>query len=77
MRPESFTLKEPEEPSNLLDGVVEWVAFVGPFKEVKLNVGGRRILVDVPPDVETPVGGKLKVYISHRNTIILTLEEVR
>ncbi len=76
MRPESFSVAEPGEPSNRLDGVVEWSSFIGPYREVKLNVGGTTLLVDVPPETETPVGGSLTVYIPVRRTIVLPWDEV-
>jgi ABC-type Fe3+/spermidine/putrescine transport system ATPase subunit len=76
MRPESFSVAEPGEPSNRLDGVVEWSSFIGPYREVKLNVGGTTLLVDVPPETETPVGGSFTVYIPVRRTIVLPWDEV-
>lgn len=77
MRPESFSVTEPGEPSNRLDGVVEWSSFIGPYREVKFNVGGTTLLVDVPPETETPVGGSLTVYIPVRRTIVLPWDEVK
>jgi ABC-type Fe3+/spermidine/putrescine transport system ATPase subunit len=76
MRPESFSVTETGEPSNRLDGVVEWSSFIGPYREVKLNVGGTTLLVDVPPETETPVGESLTVYIPVRRTIVLPWDEV-
>jgi ABC-type Fe3+/spermidine/putrescine transport system ATPase subunit len=76
MRPESFSVSEPGEPSNRLEGVVEWSSFIGPYKEVKLNVGGTTLLVDVPPETEAAVGGTLRVYIPVRRTIVLPWDEV-
>jgi len=75
LRPEKFTLEEPRDPSNMFEGVTEWTAFVGPHKQVKLNVGNVGLLVDVAPDAETSVGLKLRVYISQKDTIVLPLEE--
>lgn len=76
LRPENFTLTRSSEPSNMLEGTIEWAAFIGPHKEVKLRVGGNTILVDIPPDIETPIGNKLRVYISHKETIILPKGEI-
>ena len=76
MRPESFSVTKPGEPSNRLNGVVEWSSFIGPYREVKLNVEGTTLLVDVPPETETPVGGSLTVYIPVRRTIVLPWDEV-
>ena len=71
LRPEYFTVWEPEEPSNALEGAVEWSAFVGPITEVKINVGGVSLLVDAPPDREYREGSLLRVYIPKRKTIVL------
>ena len=71
MRPENFSLTKQGDQVNILEGIVKWSAFIGPYKEVKLAVGDNTILLDVPPEVETPVGAKLKVYISHKETIVL------
>jgi ABC-type Fe3+/spermidine/putrescine transport system ATPase subunit len=76
MRPENFTLEDPGERSNVLEGTVEWEAFIGPYKEVKLNVEGRTVLVDVPPETDTGIGNKLRVYIPHSETIVLSKGEI-
>jgi len=76
MRPESFTIETPDEPYNELVGVVEWASFIGPYKEIKLNISGTTVLADVPPDAETPVGESLTVNIPQRSTIILPWEEL-
>ena len=75
IRPENYSLEEPEEPSNILEGTVEWVSFIGPYTEVRLDLGGDKVLVDVPPGMEAPVGGRLKVYIPYKDTIMLPLED--
>ncbi len=75
IRPENYCIDEPIEPSNVLEGEVEWASFIGPYTEVRLDVDGNKVLVDVPPGMEAPVGGKLKVYIPYKNTIMLPLEE--
>ncbi|NQT08757.1 ABC transporter ATP-binding protein [Candidatus Bathyarchaeota archaeon] len=76
MRPENFTLESTGEQENLMEGVVEWEAFIGPYKEVKLNVDGRTVLVDVPPETQTGIGNKLRVYILHSETIVLSKGEI-
>jgi ABC-type Fe3+/spermidine/putrescine transport system ATPase subunit len=71
IRPESYEIEEPDEPSNILEGEVEWSSFIGPYTEVRIDVDGNKILVDVPPDVIENVGEILKVYIAYKNTIML------
>jgi ABC-type Fe3+/spermidine/putrescine transport system ATPase subunit len=74
LRPESFEVKPPDEPYNIIEGVIEWGAFVGSHTEVRLDVLSHKLLVDVPSDIDCPVGGTLKVYIPHEDTIFLPLE---
>ena len=76
LRPENFLLEDPGEQANALEGVVEWEAFIGPYKEVKLNVDGNTVLVDVPPETQTGIGDKLRVYIPHNETIVLSKGEI-
>jgi ABC-type Fe3+/spermidine/putrescine transport system ATPase subunit len=71
LRPEYFTTREPEEPSNALEGTVEWSAFVGPITEVRINVGGVSLLINAPSDRGYETGSLLKVYIPKRKTIVL------
>ena len=74
MRPEKFTTVEPGEAYNMFEGTVEWSSFIGPYKEVKLNIGDYSLLVDVPPDTETSPGSRLKVYIPVKQTIMFPAE---
>jgi len=76
MRPESFTFEDPGGQVNVIEGTVEWEAFIGPYKEVKLSVGGTTVLVDASPEIETPIGQKLRVYIAHSETIVLAKGEI-
>jgi ABC-type Fe3+/spermidine/putrescine transport system ATPase subunit len=75
IRPENYSVEEPSEPANELEGEVEWASFIGPYTEVRLDVDGNKVLVDIPPELDAPVGGRFKVYISHKNTIMLPLED--
>lgn len=71
MRPESFHLEEPDEPYNVLEGTVEWSAFVGPLTEVKIKIGSTDMMIDAPNDVEYATGETLKVYVPKNKTIVL------
>ncbi len=75
LRPESFMVKTPDEPHNVFEGVTEWAAFVGHHTEVRIDVKGNKLLVDVPSDIETPVGETLRVYLPQSDTVILPLED--
>lgn len=74
IRPENYEVKEPDEPYNSLEGEVEWVSFIGPYNEIRLDIEGHKILVDVPPDVFVDIGQSLRVYIPTKNTIMLPLD---
>jgi ABC-type Fe3+/spermidine/putrescine transport system ATPase subunit len=76
MRPESFSVRDPGEPSNYIEGEISWSSFIGPYREVKLDVGGTSLLVDIPPETEAPVENKLRVFIPIRRTIVLPWEEL-
>lgn len=75
LRPENFLLKEPEAAANKIKGVVEWTAFVGARTEIRIDVGGNRLLVHAPRDVDVLVGKEITVYIPQEDTIILPLED--
>ena len=74
LRPENFTLKEPGRPSNVLEGVVEWMAFVGPYVEARINIGRAKLLVDFEPDTQISLGERVRVYIPNDEVIILPLK---
>ncbi|MGD2142483.1 MAG: ABC transporter ATP-binding protein [Candidatus Bathyarchaeota archaeon] len=74
LRPESFEVKPPEEPYNTLEGIIEWGAFVGSHTEVRIDAKGHKLIVDVPPEIDCPIGKILRVYIPHADTILLPLE---
>lgn len=69
--PESFFLDPIEEPHNILEGAIEWSAFVGSRVEVKLRIGETSLLIDAPTNREYIAGETLKVYVSKDKTIVL------
>ncbi|MBT6605179.1 ABC transporter ATP-binding protein, partial [Candidatus Bathyarchaeota archaeon] len=71
IRPESFFLDEPDVPCNVLEGVIEWYAFVGPIIEVKIIIGSSSFMIDAPTDREYVQGEKLTVYVPKAKTIVL------
>ena len=75
IRPESFFLKEPDEPSNMLEGIIEWSAFVGPTTEVKIIIGSSSFMIDAPSDGKYVPGEKLTVYVPKAKTIVLPWRE--
>jgi ABC-type Fe3+/spermidine/putrescine transport system ATPase subunit len=71
LRPENFHLKEPNEPYNILDGVIEWSAFVGAVSEVKIMIGDESLMIDAPPEQDYKSGNTLKVYVPKKKTVVL------
>ncbi len=71
MRPESFTLEEPDQPHNILEGTIEWSAFVGSRIEVKISIAKTSLLIDAPTNRDYVAGEKLKVYVPKDKTIVL------
>ena len=74
IRPENYEITEPNEPYNSLDGKVEWVSFIGPYNEIRLDIEGHKILVDVPPNINVNIGQSLRVYIPYKDTIMLPMD---
>lgn len=73
LRPESFHLSEPDEPYNIIDGVIEWSAFVGAVSEVKIMIGEATLMIDAPPDREYASGEHMKVYVPKTKTVVLPI----
>jgi ABC-type Fe3+/spermidine/putrescine transport system ATPase subunit len=71
LRPENFHLKIPDESYNILDGVIEWSAFVGAVTEVKILIGNESLMIDAPPDRDYISGDTLKVYVPKEKTVVL------
>jgi iron(III) transport system ATP-binding protein len=76
MRPESFFLEAPDEPHNILEGIIEWSAFVGPIVEVKVRIGDTSLMIDAPTYREYMQGETLIVYVPIEKTIVLPLNGV-
>jgi iron(III) transport system ATP-binding protein len=71
IRPESFSLQIPDEPHNVLEGVIEWSAFVGPLVEVKIKIGETSLMIDAPTYRDYIAGEALTVYVPKNKTIVL------
>ena len=75
MRPHDFTLTKPRKDHNEIEGVVDWVSFVGPYAEVRIKSHGKRFLVSMDPDTPIKIGDRLKVYITYDETIVFPYSE--
>ncbi len=70
LRPEDFALEGKSE-DNVFEGIVEWKSFVGSYNQLRVNVEGRSILVNVDPWFDPPLKSTIKVYIPYTSVIIL------
>jgi spermidine/putrescine ABC transporter ATP-binding subunit len=70
IRPESFFLEPPAEPHNVLEGVIEWCAFVGPLVEVKVKIGETSLMIDAPTNREYNARETLRVYVPKDKTLV-------
>jgi len=70
MRPEDFTVEKPRKNANVIKGVVDWISYVGPYTEVRINANGRRFLINVDPDFKVSIGAELQAYIPYDETIV-------
>lgn len=71
LRPEKFSIREPDVPYNVIEGELEWSAFLGPVTEVKLNLGQSTVVIEAPSSLRAESGENLKVYLTKEDTIIL------
>jgi ABC-type Fe3+/spermidine/putrescine transport system ATPase subunit len=76
LRPEKFSITQPDIPYNVIEGELEWSAFLGPVTEVKLNLGQSTIFIDAPSSLRAESGEVLKVYLPKEDTIILPWMEL-
>jgi iron(III) transport system ATP-binding protein len=71
LRPENFHLNELDESHNILNGVIEWSAFIGAVSEVKIMIGDESLMIDAPPERDYKSGDTLKVYVPKSKTVVL------
>lgn len=76
MRPESFHVDELDEPHNVIEGEIEWSAFIGSLTEIKIKVGNTSLLIDATADREYVTGKLLKVHIPKDKTIVLPWQDL-
>jgi ABC-type Fe3+/spermidine/putrescine transport system ATPase subunit len=71
MRSENLSLSEIDEPSNVIEGEVEWCAFVGSTTEIKLSIGNEKLVINVRSDRNYEPREKLVFYVPQKMTTIL------
>ncbi len=75
IRPQDFETEKTRGNVNEIEGTVEWISFVGPYSELRINVDGLKVLVNVDPDFQVKIGDRIAAYISYDRTIIFPLRE--
>ncbi|OYT51927.1 MAG: spermidine/putrescine ABC transporter ATP-binding protein [Desulfurococcales archaeon ex4484_217_2] len=75
LRPQDFEIEKTRKNVNRIEGVVEWISFVGPYSELRIKSNGLKILVNVDPDFQVKIGDKIAAYISYDRTIVFPLGE--
>ncbi len=71
LRPHDFMIRKEEEEVNELEGVVEWMAFIGGRLETRIGLDGGKVLISLDEEVDISLGGRLRVFIPWRNVIVL------
>ncbi|QOJ78737.1 ABC transporter ATP-binding protein [Infirmifilum lucidum] len=61
MRPEDFSVTEPLD--NVIEGTVELAMFIGMFNQLRIDVGGQKIVAYTDPGIELQPGSRVKLYI--------------
>lgn len=75
MRPEDFTIEKPKKEANTIKGVVDWISYVGPYIELRVNANGKRFLVNVDSDYGVNIGDELEIYIPYDETVVFPFRE--
>ncbi len=75
MRPEDFLMEPPSVKHNTIEGVVDLTMFIGSFNQLKLKVEDQIITVYVDPEIEIPVGNRVRVYIRSSDVIVFPKRE--
>ncbi len=74
IRPHSFKLTPPKTPYNVIEGVIDWLFYMGPHYEVRLKSSGIDFLLNVDPDADIKVGDRLTAYVRVDDTMVFPLE---
>ncbi|RLE88011.1 MAG: ABC transporter ATP-binding protein [Thermoprotei archaeon] len=73
VRPEDFSLS-PLPDANIIEGKVELVMFLGPYKQLRVNARGERIIAYVDPEEEVKAGEIIKLYIKPEDVKVYSAE---
>ncbi len=77
VRPEDVLLEKPDtDKVNVLEGVVDWISYVGDRKDLRVKVCTDRILSTVNPDVMVKPGDNVKVYIKYEDLLVLPVKSL-
>ncbi len=73
VRPHAFKVSRSGEEVNLLEGVVDWISYLGPYYEARLRIGKTDILVSVEPSAKVKVGDVLKVFVNEEDVLVFPI----
>lgn len=73
VRPEDVSLS-PTPGANDIEGVVELTMYLGSHKQLRVSVGGERLIVYVDPDVSLAEGERVRVYVRPSDVLVYSAE---
>jgi len=71
IRPESFTIDQPEAPFNVFKCEVLNVLFLGKSNRVYTRVGTQNLIAELPMDAEVAIGKTISLFASADETVLL------
>jgi spermidine/putrescine ABC transporter ATP-binding subunit len=77
IRPHAFKFHPPKHVHTTIEGIIEWVSYLGPYYEARLRVGNTSFLMTVDPSIEVHVGDKMSVYVEPEDILVFPEEAVK
>lgn len=77
IRPHSFKLTPPAKPHNAIEGVIDWVSYIGPYFEIRVKASGIDFLFNVDPETPVRIGERIKAYVSVEETMVFPISAAK
>jgi len=77
IRPHSFKLTPPTKPHNVIEGVIDWVSYIGPYFEIRVRASGIDFLFNVDPETPVKIGKRIKAYVSVEETMVFPISAAK
>lgn len=74
IKPEDFQVEPPQEPHNVIEGVVEFSMFLGSFTQLRMSVANQNLKVFVDPRREVKPGDRFVVYVKIDDVLVFPRE---